>query len=446
MRPERFETDAEAAFACPGWNLGDDWAVRGAPWTTAADGPIPFALLDETPDLRDPMRVADLPIGMGPVGPDRALGDLPPGTPVDLCGCVARTTGIVGDDEHRTTWALLRFLDRKATAPAFLFVGAVQTVRVIGFGAGEVQAVEAAEPSVGNKVDPPAPLPTLAQVRLDALRAAIAQATGTPPGSDAWTNALQALGEARFASRGDAAIAAVIEEEARAIPDAGLDCRACGLCCAPRGGPVMTINLSQAEGARVEALYPGSIRPYEGNEVRLARLGEVAPAEGLDPDLARGCLFYAPGDAAGPCSIYPDRPDVCREFPPGCVPCRKVRRAGGLDPAPAPTPAPETPPAPVDDSADDDLPDILPALLATMRERPFPLDRIPRFREALLDAALDLDGDDLAAVRRAFARLGEAQVDDVNVRTARFVDALGELARLVHSRALRSREIPSPPA
>lgn len=255
-----------------------------------------------------------------------------------------------------------------------------------------------------------------------------------------YQDALQALGEARATLRAlspsdRGAPASEIEEIARKIPDPGLDCRECGLCCAPRGGLRMTINILPAEGARMEAIRPGSTRPYEGEEVRLARKFEADPSLSQDDPDAWGCLFHRPGPE-GACSIYADRPDVCREFPPGSRECLKVRtRAQAAD-------SPQIAP-PVEEAQDEALPDLLPALLAAMRERPFPLGLIPQFREALLDAALDLDGDDLAWARRVFDLLGEAQVEDVNVRTARFVDALSALARLVHGRSLRA--IPSDP-
>lgn len=186
MRRIRFETDPEAAFAGGGgWNLGDDRAFREAPWTTAADGPIPDDLVQAVPTLRDPVSVQTLPQTWGPRGPAGALGEFPPGTSLDLDGLVVRTTGVVGETADRASWALVRLFDRAAPGPLFRFVEAGRLVREVGPGA-QVEEAPAAAP----------PTPSLAdtiRIRLDRLRAAVSAASGAPHGGDLWADALQAV-------------------------------------------------------------------------------------------------------------------------------------------------------------------------------------------------------------------------------------------------------------
>jgi len=95
------------------------------------------------------------------------------------------------------------------------------------------------------------------------------------------------------------------------------DCRACGACCCAG----LDVLLLPAEASR-----------YEASD-RLARLlvwrARIAatPLPLLRHDSSgERCLAYRGRVGGGRCSIYADRPELCREFEPGSDPCLEARR------------------------------------------------------------------------------------------------------------------------
>lgn len=160
---------------------------------------------------------------------------------------------------------------------------------------------------------------------LDSLRDWVMHAE-VNPSAKAWAEARTCYGcvvcLARQQSTDQSEALAEAAEYATQIPDFGVDCRECGLCCSPDSRALrMTIDLTQEEGARIETLCPGSTRPYERDEVRVAYRFEAESTPDTAPD-AFACMFHRGAEG---CSIYNDRPNVCREFPPGCTVCLHIR-------------------------------------------------------------------------------------------------------------------------
>lgn len=96
------------------------------------------------------------------------------------------------------------------------------------------------------------------------------------------------------------------------------DCTSCGLCC--------------AAGWVVDAY------PY-GVPSNMMEMGPdpTAPAEYIMRQTPEGhCVAFKgePGHSCR-CTVYEDRPKVCREFKPGCVLCLDILAEGYMDTDPA---------------------------------------------------------------------------------------------------------------
>lgn len=101
----------------------------------------------------------------------------------------------------------------------------------------------------------------------------------------------------------------------RAIGDQGYNCRDCGACCSPNHC-TLSVNLTSKEAMRIERLYPGSIDPYYDSQapwvIKQRAIGDT-----------KECKFYG-GKGYG-CTIYKNRPEVCKHWAPGCDACLHCR-------------------------------------------------------------------------------------------------------------------------
>jgi Fe-S-cluster containining protein len=114
------------------------------------------------------------------------------------------------------------------------------------------------------------------------------------------------------------------------------DCQACGACCAfGLDIPLMGNDAQRFEAdPRLFALtLPQLAAP--GWELRFMRTDEAGRCVALAGPLGR-C----------DCTIYPDRPLLCRELQPGMDHCLQARRAHGFPVDDAPPAASATDPAP----------------------------------------------------------------------------------------------------
>jgi Fe-S-cluster containining protein len=104
------------------------------------------------------------------------------------------------------------------------------------------------------------------------------------------------------------------------------DCQECGACCVhlgPYDGNAY-VYLDREEASRMRRL---GLRVVEG--LRGSRCLAAAPHEGADGWPACVAFEGTLGARCG-CSIYEDRPSVCREFEPGSDLCREARDRAGL--------------------------------------------------------------------------------------------------------------------
>jgi Fe-S-cluster containining protein len=104
------------------------------------------------------------------------------------------------------------------------------------------------------------------------------------------------------------------------------DCQSCGACCVqhgPHDGNAY-VYLDREEARRMRSLA----LPVVEHALGLCCLGAVSH-EGAGGKPA--CVAFAGqmGEACG-CSIYEDRPSVCREFEAGGPLCREAREQAGL--------------------------------------------------------------------------------------------------------------------
>lgn len=97
-------------------------------------------------------------------------------------------------------------------------------------------------------------------------------------------------------------------------------CDGCGACC--RTFPVF----ASREDSRRE---PRIVR--EGVKLKPWLESEVWDYQLYPLPFLCACPFL---DSEQRCTIYPSRPDVCREFEPGSEQCQQARKAEGRDPLP----------------------------------------------------------------------------------------------------------------
>jgi len=109
------------------------------------------------------------------------------------------------------------------------------------------------------------------------------------------------------------------------------DCRSCGACCVANGdgGDVLTYGYADLTSDDVERITPHVRRQlhelFIGGETRYATRAKQLASGALGCQFLRG----TPG-ARCSCSIYETRPDVCRKFRVGGVPCKLARLAAGV--------------------------------------------------------------------------------------------------------------------
>ena len=103
-------------------------------------------------------------------------------------------------------------------------------------------------------------------------------------------------------------------------PTAQLDCQACGACCHGDDG---WVHVDAADDARVEA------SPALARHVVLTRHGGYVKRSLRMIDGA--CSALGRTSAGVTCTVYADRPQVCRDLEAGTDACRTARRKVGFD-------------------------------------------------------------------------------------------------------------------
>ncbi len=105
------------------------------------------------------------------------------------------------------------------------------------------------------------------------------------------------------------------------------DCQSCGACCVHLGAydGNAYVHLDRAEAARMRRHGLRVVEAAFGSKCLAA-----APHEGAWGYPA--CVAFE-GELAVRCgcSVYRDRPSVCREFEPGSDVCREARERAGLE-------------------------------------------------------------------------------------------------------------------
>ena len=103
---------------------------------------------------------------------------------------------------------------------------------------------------------------------------------------------------------------------------AALDCQACGACCATFDVWLMESDLDRFERSpnllHLTVIHPGAAAGQWRFMRRNEKTGQCAALEGG----LRSCR----------CTIYEQRPTLCREFEPGSEDCLEARRKYGIDP------------------------------------------------------------------------------------------------------------------
>jgi Fe-S-cluster containining protein len=148
-------------------------------------------------------------------------------------------------------------------------------------------------------------------------------------------DARQAIGRAkswtRDLPRGLQSSFSAFQAKAEAsVPPFHDDCLSCGgKCCGPTNGNTILLGpLSAADARRMDKKHPGSIirtttQLRKEKKAYIATRDKSAVCTVLNP-----CSFLTgtPGiDAL--CSIYDHRPELCRDFPPGCSSCLRFRQS-----------------------------------------------------------------------------------------------------------------------
>ena len=104
------------------------------------------------------------------------------------------------------------------------------------------------------------------------------------------------------------------------------DCRSCGACCVASGdgGDVLAHGYADLSSEDVERMTPHVRRQlhelFIGHETRYATRAKQLASGDVGCQYLRG----TPGQRCS-CSIYENRPDICRRFPVGGVVCREAR-------------------------------------------------------------------------------------------------------------------------
>jgi Fe-S-cluster containining protein len=106
------------------------------------------------------------------------------------------------------------------------------------------------------------------------------------------------------------------------LSDAKDFCGGCGLCCMHMRTPPFTgqtdprwKDLSQELRAEIHDWIMSE--PSPRYQLMVKHDGDINPCIWLDL-------------VSGKCKHYELRPDICRDYEPGCDPCRKLRRSVGL--------------------------------------------------------------------------------------------------------------------
>lgn len=105
------------------------------------------------------------------------------------------------------------------------------------------------------------------------------------------------------------------------------DCQACGACCLEPFGGHAYVSLSVAEAGRMRRHGLAVIQAKQGLCLRTVAVpgwAGVFACPALRGEVGKACS----------CSVYADRPEVCRQFEPGGLMCRDARRAAGLSTEP----------------------------------------------------------------------------------------------------------------
>lgn len=103
-----------------------------------------------------------------------------------------------------------------------------------------------------------------------------------------------------------------------------LDCQSCGACCAKRTGKdgLLINGIMPDEQPALEAGMPGCVIPDKMYPKDLVLRKYPIPFQSIE-----ACPFFSgkPGKSCS-CSIYSDRPSVCRTFQPASDTCLTIRQ------------------------------------------------------------------------------------------------------------------------
>src|SRR5262249_32251956 len=102
------------------------------------------------------------------------------------------------------------------------------------------------------------------------------------------------------------------------------DCQQCGACCVDLFGDDGFVHLTDEEADGMRRVGLPVVNGYHGRPL----LGTV-PHSGPGGDTICAAFAGHVGGSCG-CSIYPDRPKLCRDFQPGGFKCLVARREAGL--------------------------------------------------------------------------------------------------------------------
>jgi Fe-S-cluster containining protein len=106
------------------------------------------------------------------------------------------------------------------------------------------------------------------------------------------------------------------------------DCLTCGACCASPFVGEGYIRLNVAEEERLGRKGLPVLEVVPDPEDRIVLLGTKRNSQGV-------CVCVALAGKVGrqvACSIYGERPELCRQFEAGSPECHQARRAAGVEP------------------------------------------------------------------------------------------------------------------
>ncbi len=102
------------------------------------------------------------------------------------------------------------------------------------------------------------------------------------------------------------------------------DCKACGACCAPSYDDDRYVQISEKDYARLSSPYRNLLVVSEHVPALRERIMWLRSKINQDKDQVCACLVGTLGESVR-CSIYEDRPGICRSFKAGSIYCKEAR-------------------------------------------------------------------------------------------------------------------------